>query len=223
MATSTSSTTASRNRVRGQADRTGTLMWFGSSELDATSASIGVNSIALLWLTTVTSMRGIRGRSRSSWRAVLTPAKPPPRMTTRYGGARPWPSTDQASGSMYLVAASWNRSPASEPSRRTPRRLGSCAPASAPDHATAPLTRRGMTVRDMTPHRTMPMSRPPVSARAWLRGRCRNAAAASQERPVSAAARRPRRLPWPARAVSVARRAGRACRPVRTPPSAVPR
>src|SRR6266545_3928041 len=192
-------------------------MWLGSSELEATSASIGVNSSALLWLTTVTSRLGTRGRSRSSWRAVPTPPKPPPRMTTRTGvtGERP-PGLVPVTPARCLVAASWNSSPAIELSSRAPRRLGSRSPTPAVDQATCPPISSGQNVSGTTTHQASPRSRPPVSALAWLWGRCRNTSPRIRARPAVAWPPRPRASPGPIGLAAAPRRAGdAACRPGR--------
>jgi hypothetical protein len=64
-------------------------MCVGSRLLAATSASIGVNSSALASLISVNSTDGSGPNRRSRRSAVATPAKPPPRITTRVLMSRP--------------------------------------------------------------------------------------------------------------------------------------
>jgi len=63
--------------------RSGLLMCVASRLLVATSASMGVNSSALVSLTSVIETEGSAPNSCSNCSAVVAPAKPPPRITIR--------------------------------------------------------------------------------------------------------------------------------------------
>lgn len=74
--------------VRPRLVRSGLLMCVGSRLLAATSGSIGVNSSALVSLTSVNSTDGSAPNFFSRCSATPTPAKPPPRITTRVSISR---------------------------------------------------------------------------------------------------------------------------------------
>src|SRR5262249_14549975 len=69
--------------VRRKLVRNGLVICVASMLLPATSASIGVKSRALVSLTSVIDTDGSAPNRRSSVSAVVTPAKPPPRITIR--------------------------------------------------------------------------------------------------------------------------------------------
>src|SRR6202162_930183 len=69
-------------RVRLRIVRKGVVIWVGSKPLVATSTSIGVNSYEFVSLIRVKDMVGSARNCFSRCSAVVTPAKPPPRITT---------------------------------------------------------------------------------------------------------------------------------------------
>ena len=69
-------------RVRFRLVRKGVVMWVGSKPLVATSTSIGVNSHEFVSLIRVKDTVGSLRNCLSRRSAVVTPANPPPKITT---------------------------------------------------------------------------------------------------------------------------------------------
>ena len=134
-----------------------------SKPLDATSASMGVNSRKLLRLTRVTSNISSRRCSSSKRCAAPMPAKPPPRITTRTGCLTLWGAARMSAPRPAPArAANASSTPRPPPYMRCAMRLGNRRDAASTDQVGATPSSAGPMVSGPMIHRMSPAMRASV-------------------------------------------------------------